>query len=453
MKKKTIFLLLLVFSIFLTSALVAAPEETKPTTDPVLTEMLAKIKKLEESKANTVEVDWLWTVIAGVLVFFMQAGFGLVEAGFTRAKNAVNIMMKNYADMSFGVLAFWFVGFGLMFGANAGGYFGTEGFMFDPAEFSKSQPENWSFSFFFFQSVFAATAATIVSGAIAERTKFSAYIILSIMICAFIYPISGSWAWGSLYNGEGWLEKVGLNDFAGSSVVHAAGGFAALAAAIVVGPRKGKFLADGKVGFIPGHNIPFAAIGVLILWMGWFGFNAGSTTSLDGGNFGRVAAVTMLAAVSGFVGAIMFSLFKFKKFDASFAVNGVLAGLVSITAGCYSTGFGDAIMLGLIGGVLVCLSVIFFDKIKVDDPVGAISVHGVVGIWGTVGLAIFNSEKDGVPFSGQLIGSLSIAAWAFFATLIVALIIKYTIGIRVSEKEEIEGLDLGEHGYEAYPNA
>ncbi len=397
-------------------------------------------------------MDIVWTCVAAFLVFFMQAGFAMVEAGFTRAKNAVNIIMKNLMDFSIGSLAFFLVGFGLMFGAT-NGVFGTTGFGFGGVDWAGG---DWNFTFLIFQTVFAATAATIVSGAMAERTRFVGYLIYSVLICAFIYPIFGSWAWGSLGSGGGWLENLGFVDFAGSTVVHSIGGWLALAGAVVLGPRIGKYGPDGKAKAIPGHSIVLAALGVFILWFGWFGFNAGSTTAAIP-EIGRIAVTTNLAAAAGAVFAMMTSWILSKKPDASMALNGALAGLVAITAGCFSvTGVGSMV-IGAIAGVIVVGSVRFIDSVlKIDDPVGAVSVHGVCGAWGTLAVGLF--ALDGGVFYGggwhqlgvQALGVVTAFGWAFGIGLIIFLAIKYTIGLRVSRQEELRGLDVGEHGMEAY---
>ncbi len=402
----------------------------------------------------------LWTLIAAILVFFMQAGFAMVETGFTRAKNSVNIMMKNLMDFSIGSLGFWVMGFGLMFGTTAGHFIGTSGFFLSDAA-PGTEGWEWTLVFFIFQTVFAATAATIVSGAMAERTKFTSYLIYSVVISAIIYPISGHWAWGSLFNGEGWLEKLGFIDFAGSTVVHSVGGWCALAGAIVLGPRIGKYGPDGRSRAIPGHNIPLAALGVFILWFGWFGFNPGSTTTADM-SIGRIAVTTNLAAAMGAVAAMVTAWIVIGKPDASMALNGALAGLVSITAPCANVSPLSAIIIGLVGGILVVLAVLFIDQVlKIDDPVGAVSVHGVCGAWGTLSAGLFAQEAyggtAGLFFGGgfgpvlvQLVGIVSVFAWAFVAAFILFSIIKATVGIRVDRDEEIRGLDIGEHGMEGY---
>ncbi|MDG5815217.1 ammonium transporter [Chitinispirillales bacterium ANBcel5] len=404
-------------------------------------------------------LDTAWTLIAAFMVFFMQAGFAMVESGFTRAKNSVNIMMKNLMDFSLGSLGFWVLGFGLMFGTTMGGVVGTSGFFLTDAI---PDIADWPFAFFIFQTVFAATAATIVSGAMAERTKFSAYIFYSIIISAVIYPISGHWAWGGLFNGEGWLENLGFIDFAGSTVVHSVGGWAALAGAIILGPRLGKYGKDKKSRAIMGHNIPLAALGVFILWFGWYGFNAGSTTAATDLSIGRIAVTTNLAAASGALAAMITAWIVLGKPDASMALNGALAGLVSITAPCADVSPLSAVIIGLIGGVIVVFSVLFIDKVlKIDDPVGAISVHGVCGAFGTIAAGLFAQEQyggvNGLFFGGgfgpvgvQLIGVVSVFIWAFVMALILFTVIKRTVGLRVSEEEELQGLDIGEHGLEAY---
>ncbi len=420
----------------------------------------ASAKALEKLQTN---LNIVWTCVAAFLVFFMQAGFAMVEAGFTRAKNSVNIIMKNLMDFSIGSLAFFLIGFGLMFG-KSNGLFGTSDFLLSG---TLGDGEHWNYTFLIFQTVFAGTAATIVSGAMAGRTKFKAYLVYSTFICALIYPIFGSWAWGGLLNGGGWLEnlKTPFCDFAGSTVVHSIGGWLALAGAIVLGPRIGKYDKSGNSQAIPGHNINLAALGVFILWFGWFGFNPGSTT-VGNGEIGRVAVTTNLAAAAGAIAAMITSWMMFKKPDVSMALNGALAGLVSITAPSYTvTPFGS-IWIGLIGGILVVLSVVFIDKVlKIDDPVGAVSVHGVCGAWGTLSCGLFNAEKvlgigetnGGLFYGGgfsqlvsQFIGVGAGFLWAFITGLILFNLIKTTIGIRVTPEEELRGLDISEHGMEAY---
>jgi len=397
------------------------------------------------------DVDTLWVCLAAFLVFFMQAGFALVECGFTRAKNACNIIMKNVMDFAIGTLGFWMIGFGLMFGATSTGFFGTTNFLYDAGT------NNFNWAFLLFQTVFCATAATIVSGAMAERTKFVGYLCYSLAITVIVYPIFGSWAWGGLLDGGGWLEGKGFLDFAGSTVVHSVGGWCALAGAIVIGPRLGKYSKDGKPQAIPGHNVPLAALGVFILWLGWFGFNPGSTTAVGGGSFAYIAVTTNLAAAAGAISAALASWVLFKKPDTSFALNGALAGLVAITAGCDAMSPAFAVLTGLVGGLLVVGSVLFFDKIKIDDPVGAISVHGVCGMWGTLAIGLFHTEAGLLVGGGtsqvlvQLMGIGAAFAWAFPVSMLIFLAIKYTVGLRVTEAEEMEGLDVTEHGMHAYP--
>ncbi|MDF3820070.1 ammonium transporter [Leptospira sp. 96542] len=427
---------------------------------------------LEESNIARVtskdEANWVWTCIAAFLVFFMQAGFAYVEAGFTRAKNAVNILMKNFSDLTAGAIAYWLIGFSLMFGSQIFDGFGIGSPNIADnllnAEDGTMSPGNYTF--FMFQIVFAATAATIVSGAMAERTKFATYLIFSVVITAFIYPLFGSLAWGGLFGKPGFLENLsigggeggkGFLDFAGSTVVHSVGAWAGLAGAIVVGPRLGKFQSDGRVYPILGHNMSMAALGVFILWFGWFGFNPGSTTSIEGGSFARIAVVTHMAASAGALGAMFLTWVLFRKPEIGLTLNGGLAGLVAITAPCDNVSITGAVVIGLVAGFLVVISVLFFDKLKIDDPVGAVSVHGVCGAWGTLSVGFFNLET-GLFYGGgfdqlvaQAIGVGVAFVWAFGVSFLVFWILKLTIGIRVSEEEELLGLDILEHGNEAYP--
>jgi len=405
----------------------------------------------EELQLN---INIVWTCIAAFLVFFMQPGFAMVECGFTRAKNAVNILMKNLMDFSVGTIVFFFVGFGLMFGVS-NGVFGTSLFGLGSVE----PGADWSWTFLIFQTVFAATAATIVSGAMAERTKFVSYLLYSVFITLIIYPVFGKWAWGSLLLGDagaGWLENLGFLDFAGSSVVHSVGGWLGLAGAIMLGPRLGKYDPNGKPKAITGHNIPLAALGVFILWFGWFGFNSGSTTTGEG-SIGYIAVTTNIAAAAAAISAMFTAWVIMKKPDASMALNGALAGLVSITAPCDGVSPMGALAIGIIGGILVVLSVMFIDKVlKVDDPVGAVSVHGVCGLWGTLSCGLFNMES-GLFYGGglrqlgvQAIGAGTVFVWAFGLGLVLFFVLSKTVGLRVSTEEELKGLDIGEHGMEAY---
>ena len=393
----------------------------------------------------------VWTCVAAFLVFFMQAGFAMVETGFTRAKNAVNILMKNLMDFAVGTIAFFLVGFGLMFG-KSNGLFGTTLFGLAGVE----PGADWNWTFLIFQTVFAATSATIVSGAMAERTKFAGYLVYSLFISLLVYPIFGSWAWGGLLDGGGWLENRGFLDFAGSTVVHSVGGWLALAGAVVLGPRLGKYGPDKKPKAILGHNIPLAALGVFILWFGWFGFNPGSTTTGDG-SIGYIAVTTNLSAAAGAIVAMCVSWLIMKKPDASMALNGALAGLVSITAPCDAVSPIAAILIGAVGGALVVLSVLFIDHVlRIDDPVGAVSVHGVCGVWGTLSVGLFNMETGlfnggGLSQLGvQALGALSAFLWAFGLGMALFYGIKKTMGLRVTVEEELKGLDIGEHGMEAY---
>ncbi len=436
MKLKAFIVLILAALMTAPVALAADPEPTVLTNKEAI--------DLVQTHAN-----YLWTLVAAALVFFMQAGFAMVEAGFTRAKNSINIMMKNLMDFSIGSIAFWAIGFGLMFGATSTGWFGTTGFFL--SDFTPDG-DPWVLAFWMFQVVFAATAATIVSGAMAERTKFTGYILYSIVVSALIYPVFGSWAWGSLLNGSGWLEGFGFIDFAGSTVVHSVGGWAALAGAIVLGPRLGKYTKDGKIKPIMGHNIPLAALGVFILWLGWFGFNPGSTTTADT-SIAMIFVNTNLAAAAGAVLAMIVSWMKFGKPEVGMSLNGALAGLVGITAGCANVSPSSAIIIGAAAGVIVVFSVMFFDKIKIDDPVGAVSVHGVCGAWGTLAAGIFNLGGTSAAIIGvQLLGIAACFLWTFPAALVMFKLIDKTIGLRVSPEEELEGLDYAEHGGIAYPD-
>ncbi len=382
-------------------------------------------------------VDEVWLVVAAMLVMFMQAGFALVEAGFTRAKNAGNIIMKNFMDFSVGGITYWAFGFALAYGGSTLGGFLAYGDLFFFND--NSQASAW-----FFQVVFAATAATIVSGAMAGRVKFTSYLIYTPFITGLIYPIVTHWVW----NPDGWLAQLGYFDFAGSGVVHMLGGACALAGVIVVGPRMGKYDRDGKPNPIPGHSITLGALGVFILWFGWYGFNAGSTLAAVGADIATPAVTTTLAACGGAVGAMFTAWLVKGKPDVGFTINGVLAGLVGITAGTASVGFGLAIVTGMIAGVIMVGSVIGLERIGIDDPVGAISVHGTAGLWGVLAVAVFSNDANIVD---QLIGAAAIIAWAFAISFIVFKLIDMTVGVRVSPEEERIGLDRSEHGGQAYP--
>lgn len=394
-------------------------------------------------------IDTVWVLLAAVLVFFMQAGFAMVEAGFTRAKNVGNIIMKNFMDFSIGSLVFWFVGFSIMFGPSIGGFMGSLNFMFS-AEYGNNVPD---LAILIFQTVFAATAATIVSGAMAERTKFSTYLIFSLVITLIIYPISGHWVWGG-----GWLSQLGFLDFAGSTVVHSVGGWAALAGASILGPRIGKY--NGKSNAIPGHNLVLGALGVFILWMGWFGFNPGSTLSATGDATDSIAHIfvtTNLAAAMGATVTMFVTWFRYGKPDLSMTLNGALAGLVGITAGCNIVSPGGAVIIGMVAGFVVVFGIELIDKkLRVDDPVGAIAVHGLNGAVGTLMVGLLATE-GGLFYGGgfsllgvQAIGVAAVGAWAFGMSWILFKVLKATVGLRVSEKEEQDGLDIHEHGQSAY---
>jgi Amt family ammonium transporter len=402
-------------------------------------------------------LDNIWILIAAVLVIFMQAGFALVEAGLTRAKSVANIMMKNLIDFVVGALVFGAVGFAFAFGSG-NDVIGTSGWFLDPSEFSEGWGNLSLSTFFIFQVAFAATAATIVSGAMAERTKFKAYFIYSALISAIVYPVVVHWTWGG-----GWLANLDTpyHDFAGSGIVHMTGGVAALVGAAILGPRIGKYGADGKPRAIPGHSIPFALIGCFILLIGWFGFNPGSELAAD--EFvGPIAVTTLFGGVAGCLVATLVTWFKDGKPDVAMAGNGLLAGLVGVTAGCAAFDNWGAVIVGGIAGALVVFAVYFFDRIRIDDPVGAVSVHGVCGAWGVIAVGLFATEesdfwKQGLFYGGggsqllsQVIGVVSIAAFVAVAMTIVFLLIKATVGLRVSAREEIEGLDVHEHGYPGY---
>ena len=425
------------------------------------------LEELRQSIAdNKVLLDTVWTLIAAFLVFFMQAGFAMVESGLTRSKNAGNIVMKNMADFGMSSIAFWAFGFALMFGignafVGTSGWFlgGGEGTFDSLAWATPPLTAKW-----IFQAVFAGTAATIVSGAMAERTKFGSYLIASGLIAGVVYPISGHWIWGG-----GWLASRGFLDFAGSTVVHSLGGWVSLMGVLIVGARLGKFGKDGKARVIPGHSMPLAILGVLILWFGWFGFNPGSTMGavLD---IGHIAVTTNLAAAAGLIFATGTIWVIGKKPDVAMAGNGALAGLVAITAGCAFVEPWAAVVIGAGAGIVVVLSVMFFDKIRVDDPVGAISVHGVCGALGTLAVGLFAAPRlttaldlgtgSGLFYGGgmaqlgvQALGVAAVFGWAALAGGVIFGVIKLTVGLRVSPEEESEGLDIGEHGMWGYPEA
>ncbi len=404
-------------------------------------------------------VNNLWILLAAALVFLMHLGFATLEAGLTQSKNTVNILFKNLAIISLGILGYAFYGFNAMYPGDFNGFFALGSWFGvdndDVANVTDAYNAGYTWwGDFIFQAMFAATAATIVSGAVAERIKLGSFLVYAILLVTFIYPITGSWQWGG-----GWLsgleiggvdeagDPIGFYDFAGSSLVHGFGGFAALAAVIVLGPRAGKYV-DGRVRPILGHSMPLAMIGVMLLWLGWFGFNGGSVLSADPRSVSYVFVTTALAAAAGSITAMIVSWVLLKKPDLSMALNGVLAGLVGITAGADSIGMFWSIIVGVVAGALVVFSIFFFEKIKIDDPVGAISVHGVCGVWGTLAVGIFGGKS----LINQAVGTLAICAFAFITSLILAFAVKAIFGLRVSKEEEIEGLDIGEHGNEAYPD-
>lgn len=392
----------------------------------------------------------LWTVIAAALVFLMHLGFATLESGLCQKKNTVNILFKNVFIISIGVLTYAFFGFNTHYPGDFNGWFSWGGMIGD---LNADGGSTWGygglglamtgFGDFIFQAMFAATGATIVSGAVAERVKLSAFMVFAVLFVGVAYPVAGSWHWGG-----GVLADIGFKDFAGSTVVHAFGGFGALACVMVLGPRRGKYTENG-IKPIPAHNFPLAAIGVFLLMFGWYGFNGGSVLSAEPGALGLVFTTTTLAACAGALGAMFTSWFALKKPDLSMALNGILAGLVGITANADVVSVGSAILIGLIAGIIVVFAITFFDKSKIDDPVGAISVHGVCGVWGTLAVAIF---ADGFDFMVQLKGALLVSIFAFVFAYIVFTVLKAIMGVRVSEEEEDRGLDITEHGQEAYTN-
>jgi Amt family ammonium transporter len=446
-------------------------------------EMAEKI--VAASSDLRVGIDTVWVLVAAMLVFFMNAGFALVESGLCRAKNATNILAKNFIVFAASSISFWMIGWGLMFG-DGNGFMGLNGLFFvggadnSPAlgeayaamnPFSTTVYEgvysaiNWTpvplWAKFFFQLVFAGTAATIVSGAVAERIKFVSFLVFSFLLVAFAYPITGHWIWGG-----GWLGSSNFRDFAGSTVVHSVGGWAALTGALFLGSRLGKYGKDGKVHPMPGHSMTSASLGVLILWLGWFGFNPGSTmAAMNGTAIAHVLVITNLAAAAGALGAMATAWILLGKPDLSMILNGCLAGLVAITAPCAFVTIGSGALIGLVGGVLVVLGVLLFDKLRVDDPVGALAVHLLNGIWGTLALGLFYDDAVATNIAAlatglspaaqtlvQLKGIVAVGAFTVVISSVFWLAIKLTLGLRVSEEEEVEGLDVGEHGISAYPD-
>ncbi|MHC4565674.1 MAG: ammonium transporter [Planctomycetota bacterium] len=407
---------------------------------------------LEEVKQS---LDTVWVLLGAFLVFFMQAGFGMVEAGFIRAKNTCNILTKNFLDFCMASLGFFLIGYGLMFG-NGNGFMGLGGWCLFGLEETKSGLP--LYAFWLFQAAFCGAAATIVAGGMAERMKFQAYLIYSFLISAIVYPIVGHWIWG-----DGWLASMGFSDFAGSTVVHTVGGFAALVGTRMLKPREGKYSVDGKPKVLAGHSIPLASLGVFILWFGWFGFNAGSTLGVTGGaGIARVAINTNLAAALGGIAAMTTVWIRFGKPDLSMAMNGALAGLVAITAPCAFVDPWAALVIGASAGYIVVRGVELLDSLKIDDPVGAVPVHGVCGVWGTLCVGIFGRKTLGLSHEGfvysanpmqlgiQIVGSVATIAFVVASMWAVFKLIDVTIGLRVSREEELRGLDIGEHGMEAY---
>ena len=392
-------------------------------------------------------IDNLWILISAAFVFIMHLGFATLESGLTRQKNTVNILFKNVFIVCVGIITYALTGFNTMYPGDFNGYLailGPIGFGGDEvANLTANYADYTYWSDFIFQAMFAATAATIVSGAVAERVKLTGFMIYATILVAFLYPIAGSWKWGG-----GWLDAMGFYDFAGSSIVHAFGGFSALACVLVLGPRRGKYV-DGQVRPILGHSMPLATIGVFLLWLGWFGFNGGSVLSADPTLVSLVFVTTSLAAAAGALASIFTSMIYLKKPDVSMALNGILAGLVGITAGADSVTWVGAILIGLVAGCIVVFAIVIIDRIQIDDPVGAISVHGVCGLWGTIAVGIFSTNPEH-SVGTQIVGTLSYALFAFVTSMILASIVKATIGLRVSAEEEEEGLDMGEHGQPAY---
>lgn len=394
-------------------------------------------------------VSNLWLLIAAAMVFVMHTGFAMLESGLSRSKNTVNILYKNFFVISCGLVTYALVGYNTMYPPDTfngffrmGGWFGIDSDKFMEVMSSRSGNNFAYWTDFIFQAMFAATAATIVSGAVAERIKLYSFMVFTVLLVGLVYPVAGSWTWGG-----GWLERNGFVDFAGSSVVHAFGGYAALAAVLVLGPRRGKYDAKGKPKAIPGHNLSIAALGVFLLWFGWYGFNGGSVLDAHPERVGRVFVTTSLGAASGAFAAMLVTPLILKKADLSMALNGVLAGLVGITASADVLSPGAAMLVGAISGVIVVGSILFFDRIGIDDPVGAISVHGICGTWGTLAAGIWGEGR----LLWQIVGCLAYAIVAFAVSFLLFSLVKLIMGVRVSAEEEDEGLDIAEHGQQAYP--
>ena len=396
-------------------------------------------------------LDTVWVVLCAALVFFMEAGFAALEAGFIHSRNSLNIIMKVLMDCTVGIIGYFLCGFALMYGVDKTGLIGVTGLILQ-GDFSHLGLKIPIYAFWLFQAAFAIAMATIVSGAVAERMKFAPYIVFSFLATVFIYPLAGHWVW----NSGGWLNQLGMLDFAGSAVVHSLGGWAALAAVLVLGPRTNRFYKDGSASVMPGHNLPLAALGAFILWFGWFGFNPGSTLSGLDANIAEIAVNTNLSAAAGGTMATLFTLKKFGKADPSMAINGVLGGLVAITAGCAYVEPVSSLVIGAIAGLLIVIAVPFFDSLHADDPVGAIAVHGACGTFGTIAVGIF-ATQGGFLYGGgfhlllvQTLGVLCISLWGFGSTYAVFYILKKTVGIRVDTDAESLGLDLSEHGIASY---
>ncbi|MCC2252619.1 ammonium transporter [Virgibacillus sp. AGTR] len=412
--------------LFFVISLIASPVYAAPTTT-----------SLELS------INLVWIMLGAFLVFFMHAGFAMVESGFTRAKNSLNILMKNFLTISISTILFFIVGFGIMFGTSGGSFIGTDSFLLHDVE---------DVGFFVFQAMFIATCVTIISGAVAERMKLSSYVLIVIAMTAFVYPVVGHWVW----QGDGWLTDLGFSDFAGSTVVHVTGAVGALTAVLHLGPRIGKY-SGKRVNVIQGHNIPIGALGVFILWLGWFGFNGGSTLTADPSLVPMVIGTTLLSTSAALVSTAVYTKLRFKRIDASLSLNGVLGGLVGITAGCAEISLGGSIIVGLISGIILVEGIHWLDaKLRIDDPVGAITVHGLCGIWGTLAIGLFSTSTGlfygygTTQFWIQTIGVIAVIAWTMITLGAFLFIVKQFSSIRVSEEEELAGLDFTEHGSNAY---
>lgn len=395
-------------------------------------------------------INTVWVVIAAAMILFMEGGFSLLESGFVRTKNAVNVTMKIFVDLTIGALTFWIVGFGIMYGHDAFGLIGTS--LFGSPEKINLSIQLPSAAYVLFQMGFAVACISIISGALAERMNFKAYIVTAVLICIVVYPISGHWIW----NSDGWLAKLGMKDFAGSAAIHAVGGFAAFAMAKLLGPRKGRFNSDGSANVFAPSNIPLASAGSFILWFGWFAFNAGSTLDASNASLATIALNTMLSAASGGTAAMFITMKKFGKVDPSMTINGVLAGLVAITAGCAYVSEWSAIIIGVISGFIVIYATLFIDNLKVDDPVGAVAVHGFNGVFGTIAVGLFDNS-NGLFTTGnfsllgiQLLGAVVVIAWGLIGGTFMAKVCEKTVGLRATEREEEEGLDMSYHGIPAY---